>query len=525
MNHKKSLHFVVLGVMLGCFISIVQLPQTLTAGVDNIVLPADGNLGVNFISVGGPGDWTLCTGNFGLYSPASIPIFNNYLYYSKITVPIPFEGVFAQGAELIFYIETSGVCGNHTYLSTDPARAIVQKNNDYKWTISWEDKDDADFNDLVVEVFLTPAVEPFLELPYRYPDTSFIEEVSDYDLIGSGKVNSYFDHKYPTNFIFPDVNSNFPEVVTFHGYDSGLQSYMFKLAYDGHKGIDFAFSKFYTTDAEKENVDVLAAASGTAYIGAYDPNGFGKNIVVVHPNGYETLYGHLSQILISNGAPVNQGDVIGKLGNTGNSFGHHIHFGVYNPSGIVVDPFGWDPQVGTPYWNQTDPWVAYNNPLNKNAVSHYLWLHPLDWQKLNNPSGDTVVSSGDNLAITFPSNAYNAPYLIGLSYVLQSPNIVDPSMIPVSAFRVNATTQNDVPISVMNNPFTIQFDLAVAQKGLNTASDYRLFYWSESTERWDEVPFSNDTNSTAFTGTTKNLGLYAIVLKGEAIFLPIILTD
>lgn len=522
MNPNKFWYFTVFGIIMGCIFFFVQRPQTITAGGNSIVLPTDGNVGVKFVGVGGPGDWTVCTGNFGLQSPASIPLFNDYLYYSQITLPIPFEGVFSQGAELIFYIETRGVCGNNIYFSTDPARAIVERNNDFNWTIKWEDNNDADFNDLIVEVFLTPTVAPFLELPYRYPNTSFVEEIGDYDLNGSGKVNSYFDHKYPTNFVFPDVNSSFPEVVTFQGYDSGLQSYMFNLAYDGHKGIDFAFSKFYTTVAEKENVDVLAAASGTAYVGTYEPNGFGNYVKIVHSNGYETLYGHLSKILISDGAPVEQGDVIGKLGNTGNSFGHHIHFGVKNPSGIVVDPFGWVPQLGTPYWNQTDPWVAYNNQLPKDAVSHYLWLHPLDLQMLNNPSGDTVITSGDNLAITFPSNAYNAPYLIELSHVLQSPNIGDPSMIPISVFRVSATTKNDVPILVMNNPFTIQFDLAVAQRGLSTANDYRLFYWNESTEIWDEVPFSNDTNSTAFTGTTKNLGLFAIALKGEALFLPII---
>ena len=50
-----------------------------------------------------------------------------------------------------------------------------------------------------------------------------------------------------------------------------------------------------------------------------------------------TLYGHMSGFAVSNGSSVSQGDTIGYLGNTGNSFGTHCHFEVIQ-NGTQIDP-------------------------------------------------------------------------------------------------------------------------------------------------------------------------------------------
>ncbi|HSA14863.1 MAG TPA: peptidoglycan DD-metalloendopeptidase family protein [Spirochaetota bacterium] len=54
--------------------------------------------------------------------------------------------------------------------------------------------------------------------------------------------------------------------------------------------------------------------------------GYGKTIVIAHPGGWKTLYGHLSKIIVRPGQYVKQGQSIGKSGNTGRSTGPHLHF-------------------------------------------------------------------------------------------------------------------------------------------------------------------------------------------------------
>ncbi|MCK4585148.1 M23 family metallopeptidase, partial [candidate division WOR-3 bacterium] len=58
--------------------------------------------------------------------------------------------------------------------------------------------------------------------------------------------------------------------------------------------------------------------------------GYGKLVVVNHPNSFRTYYGHFSRIKkgIIRGAKVKQGEVIGYVGSTGLSTGPHLHFGI-----------------------------------------------------------------------------------------------------------------------------------------------------------------------------------------------------
>jgi murein DD-endopeptidase MepM/ murein hydrolase activator NlpD len=76
---------------------------------------------------------------------------------------------------------------------------------------------------------------------------------------------------------------------------------------------------------------VRAAAAGKVIIakqGGYN-GGFGTYIVINHPNGLQTLYGHLSKVEVSAGQSVTQGQEIAKSGNTGKSTGPHLHFEVH----------------------------------------------------------------------------------------------------------------------------------------------------------------------------------------------------
>lgn len=84
-----------------------------------------------------------------------------------------------------------------------------------------------------------------------------------------------------------------------------------------HEGIDI---KVYTGDT------IRAAFDGRVRICQYNARGYGYYIVIRHPNGLETLYGHLSRQLVQPDQIVRAGEPIGLGGNTGRSTGSHLHF-------------------------------------------------------------------------------------------------------------------------------------------------------------------------------------------------------
>lgn len=94
-----------------------------------------------------------------------------------------------------------------------------------------------------------------------------------------------------------------------------------------HWGMDFSC---------RTGTDVLASAAGTVSEATYRSD-YGYTVVINHGNGMQTRYAHMSQLLVNNGDSVNQGDVVGLSGNTGDSTGPHLHFEIID-SGYRVDP-------------------------------------------------------------------------------------------------------------------------------------------------------------------------------------------
>lgn len=95
----------------------------------------------------------------------------------------------------------------------------------------------------------------------------------------------------------------------------------------GHLGIDIAAGEGAAVYASDSGV-VTAAAGGYNY-------GYGNYIMIDHGNGYITLYAHLSQINVVLCQGVYAGNLIGLAGNTGNSFGAHLHFEVRLNGGFI----------------------------------------------------------------------------------------------------------------------------------------------------------------------------------------------
>jgi murein DD-endopeptidase MepM/ murein hydrolase activator NlpD len=97
--------------------------------------------------------------------------------------------------------------------------------------------------------------------------------------------------------------------------------------YAGHLGIDLAAG---------EGSPVYAADAGVVVRAAGGWNGgYGNLVMIDHGNGYATVYAHLSQINVSVCQGVGAGTVIGAAGNTGNSFGAHLHFEVRKNGGFI----------------------------------------------------------------------------------------------------------------------------------------------------------------------------------------------
>lgn len=114
-----------------------------------------------------------------------------------------------------------------------------------------------------------------------------------------------------------------------------------------HKGIDLAAQR---------GVPVMSSTDGVVIYTGKDFNGFGKMIMIEtvgESSGYATLYAHLDKIVVYDGQKVNQGEVIGALGNTGRSSGPHLHFEIRKSDGIPVDPLPYLP-AGKDLTNDVD---------------------------------------------------------------------------------------------------------------------------------------------------------------------------
>lgn len=103
----------------------------------------------------------------------------------------------------------------------------------------------------------------------------------------------------------------------------------FVLPYKGGLTSLFGWRKYrphYGTDIDLETGDqVVAAFDGMVRV-AKPYHGYGNCVIIRHANGLETVYAHLSKILVESGQMLTAGSLVGLGGNTGHSYGSHLHF-------------------------------------------------------------------------------------------------------------------------------------------------------------------------------------------------------
>jgi len=105
------------------------------------------------------------------------------------------------------------------------------------------------------------------------------------------------------------------------------RGYLPEAGSDQHPGLDVAVPV---------GAVVRASGGGTVLQAAEDPE-YGLFALVQHPDGYQTMYGHLSRLTTREGDRVRAGAVIGRSGNTGRSTAPHLHFEIRH-NGVSIDP-------------------------------------------------------------------------------------------------------------------------------------------------------------------------------------------
>ncbi len=148
--------------------------------------------------------------------------------------------------------------------------------------------------------------------------------------VGDGQWTSSFDTT--ANVTFSDV---------FGMRDASITGYAYL-----HSGIDLATAS---------GTPMLAASGGTVKsVDTVDDSAEGMNVKITHSDGVETQYLHMSKVLVKEGDVVTGGQLIGDVGNTGRSYGAHLHLSIL-VDGEFVDPLPFLQARGVDYCTIATP--------------------------------------------------------------------------------------------------------------------------------------------------------------------------
>lgn len=202
-----------------------------------------------------------------------------------------------------------------------------------------------------------------------------------------------------------------------------------------HKAIDMV--KYYSSTCP-----IIAHTSGTVVFcqtgkknspGATGNASYGNCVKLQHSNGYYTLYAHMEKVYVRYGDYVNRGQKIGYMGNTGNSYGAHLHFEVREPNNNRINP---QPYLDKDLPNMGNYYQTYDNKKNK-------WL-----PKVEIGSNDYAGNYGNSVSglrvdkLTYRAHdkvkGYWLPWVTGnLDYAGNLPNDIDGVQIKNATYRVH----------------------------------------------------------------------------------------
>ena len=146
----------------------------------------------------------------------------------------------------------------------------------------------------------------------------------DNKMINSGHFESK-DLKDTIKIILVDTAKH---IYYYHPFKNYTTSGFSHRRWGYHFGMDIKLNK---------GNSVIAAFDGIVRVTKFDRRGFGNVVVIRHPSGLETIYGHLSKVLVASNHKVHAGELVGLGGGTGHSTGTHLHFEV-RYLGEPIDP-------------------------------------------------------------------------------------------------------------------------------------------------------------------------------------------
>ena len=135
----------------------------------------------------------------------------------------------------------------------------------------------------------------------------------DNKMINSG----HFDSKNMKDTIHILLHDSIKHILYVHPYKNYVTSGFGPRRWIYHLGMDIKLNK---------GDSVVASLDGVVRVTKFDRRGFGNVVVIRHPSGLETIYGHLSKILVMPNQKVKAGELIGLGGSSGRSTGSHLHF-------------------------------------------------------------------------------------------------------------------------------------------------------------------------------------------------------
>lgn len=171
-----------------------------------------------------------------------------------------------------------------------------------------------------------------------------------------------------------------------------------------HNGIDLGWSSKYS---EQENFDVYSNCKGkVVYIqtgynnqqGATGSASYGNMVKIKHGNGKFSLYAHLKYVNVKVGDTVTEKTKIGIMGNTGNSYGRHLHFEVRDENEVRINPYEY---LTKPiYEEKQDETITLYYVVQKgDSLSSIANKYNMNWQDLYNQNRDII---GNNPNLIYP---------------------------------------------------------------------------------------------------------------------------
>jgi len=363
----------------------------------------------------------------------------------------------------------------------------------------------------------TGSVQRFLDLPFSYSNFS---QAAQGNVNGNGgRVNSWFDHSYPTYSNPPNANTN--NITKWQGppipINPNMSDEEFKKGigvwwYDGHNGIDFqSLSGSNTVYAAAPGIIKEVHRNWSQTNCGVRGCPYGNYVLIDHGNGYATFYAHLASVSsqINTGTSITDPKTtpLGIMGGTG-GWETHLHFGLYYDNGgqwVPVDPFGWDVSKGA------DPWSVQTG-----VQSIYLWKYPLSTQQTGGTSGTTIASPSTNAQTVIPAGALTTTVTLEL---WDTTPVAAPSAQLRSAARAfwlrvlewlfggqSAMRRTKAATSSFAQPVTVQVTYGITETQHLDISQLTLLRWDDTTSAWIALPTTVDTNLKTATAQTTGIG-------------------